>query len=143
MTRKLIVTGGGYTFTGGISAGSTYAGTYTGPGVTGGFAGSKASATTVSKGYCGTLSGHDNAGAITATFNLVIAGGSFSGFAANDEGGVRLTGTVTGTSLTGYGVESGGGSATITGTVSGNSLTGNFSGSDTTGTFTASSCGTF
>ena len=51
VTRSLTVTGGGYTFTGGVIAGSTFSGTYTGPGgALGGFAGDKRSATVTSRG---------------------------------------------------------------------------------------------
>lgn len=144
VTRKLLLNGGGYTFAGGVMGGITYFGTFTGPGGTsGGFSGAKSSST-ASRGFCGSLSGHDNDGPVNATFSLVIAGnGTFAGYAADAGGGVRLTGTVTGTTLTGYGVDSAGYGATITGTVSGNSLTGTYGGNDTEGTFTATSCGTF
>lgn len=144
VTRKLTLNGGSYNFIGAIMGGVTYFGTYTGPGGTsGGFSGSKSSSTK-SRGFCGSLSGHDNDGPVNATFSLVIAGdGTFAGYAADAGGGVRLTGTVNGTSLTGYGVDSAGYGAHLTGIVSGNSLSGTYGGNDTEGTFMATSCGSF
>ena len=144
VTRKLLLNGGSYSFIGAIMGAVTYFGTYTGPGgASGGFSGSKSSSTK-SRGFCGSLSGHDNDGPVNATFSLVVAGdGTFAGYAADAGGGVRLTGTVNGTSLVGYGVDSAGYGANISGTISGNSLTGTYGGNDTEGTFTATSCGAF
>ena len=104
-TRKLVITGGGYTFTGGVISGSTFSGTYTGPGgAAGGFAGDKRSATVASRGYCGTFSGHDDQGPIAGTFNFVASGsGAVSGTIATDDGSsARITGTASATAVSGY-----------------------------------------
>ncbi len=145
VTRKLTVTGGSYTFTGGVAAGSTYSGTYTGPsGAVGGFAGDKASATVKTRGYCGTFTGTDDEGAIGGTFNFVVSGtGALSGSISQSDGSAaRLTGSASGTSVSGNvtGPET---AASFSGILGTSSASGNFTGHEASGTWMGSSCGSF
>jgi hypothetical protein len=124
-TKTLTITGGGYTFTGKLSA-TGITGSYSGPNGAGTF-GVLSGAD--SKAYCGTYTGEtaEKGGVWTFTVSGTVVVGSFSG---NSGGGGNLNGTATADGKVNMTYEGG----TATGTISGDTASGTASsGSSWTG----------
>jgi hypothetical protein len=112
VTKALNLSGGGFTFKGGVISG-----TYTGPsGVTGGFSTLSTANGTVTA-YCGTFSN----GAGTGVFNIQVSAiGSVSGVASQGDQVAYISGQVTGTTIKITHTDGGSDTGTIqNGTVSG------------------------
>ena len=135
-TGALLLSGGGYTFTG-ILAGAVISGTWTGPNGTGG-----SFTTTLSSGagavavYCGTFDGTEDDG----TLNVVIRGTSLTGLAVGTDGdATELGGSVDGSDVTVW-VADAPSEVVATGVIEGTSLTGTFSAGSNAGTWQAAIC---
>jgi hypothetical protein len=130
-TNALIVSGGGYTFTGTV-AGGTYFGNYTGPNnVSGGFSALNGTQNTVTA-YCGSFQDAES-GAV----NIVIAGNVLLGVAYGEQTSILL-GQVTGSTFTGQTNNS---AVTFSGTIQGQSLNASYINEENVpGTFTGTAC---
>ncbi len=134
-TREVTLSGGGLTFTGGVSEdGAELSGTFSDSGGSGGsFSTRNASAAAVTT-YCGTYSGSGYSG----TWNLVASDGRVSGAYSGTGGSGRLRGTLQGQSVSGS-VTDGSLTGTYSGTRQGQSMRGTWRDSEgDSGTFTGS-----
>jgi len=129
-TGPLSVSGGGYTFTGGL-AGGVLSGTWIGPGTNGTFAALVAANSSSVTAFCGTFDGNDSGAWNVAQSGMTLTG-SFTGTA----GSGSLSGTLVGSSV---GLNFSGGTAQ--GTLNGTSMSGTWSGSAGSGTWQASTGG--
>lgn len=126
ITKAVSVTGGGFTFSGSVSSGA-YAGSYTAPGNVSGVFSSLNATQAAATLYCGTWADQGDRG----TFNIhIAANGKLTGvttggngvtlagqavgnaFSGSSSEGVRFTGAIQGTGITG-----GGGGTTFSGSV--------------------------
>ena len=133
-TREVTLSGGGFTFTGGVSEdGAELSGTFSDQGRSGGsFSTRNASAAAVTT-YCGTYSG-----SYSGTWNLVASDGRVSGAYSGTGGSGRLRGTLQGQSVSGS-VTDGSLTGTYSGTRQGQSMRGTWRDSEgNSGTFTGS-----
>lgn len=143
-THTLSLSGGGYTFTG-TYANGVLSGTFTNPtGGAGGFTTQSGSTTSV-VAYCGTFTGSDM-GYWNLTVNLTTLVATGIHVSTVGQGTGLLTGTVSGSSISGTSVEPQGVGGTFAGTFSGtnqSTLSGTWSGSGGVGdhgTFTGARC---
>lgn len=129
--NALIVSGGGFTFTGTV-AGGTYFGNYTGPNnASGGFTALNGTQNTVTA-YCGTWRDADS-----GQLNVTIAGNVLLGVAYGEQT-TLLLGQVTGSSFSG---QTGSGSVSFSGTIQGQTLNATYINEENVpGTFTATAC---
>jgi fibronectin-binding autotransporter adhesin len=125
-SAAIAATGTGYTLTG-TQSGGVATGTYTGGGGSGSFAAFQGDATTVTV-FCGTY-----AGGASGSWNLVKSGNSVAGAYST---GKLTNGTVSGASVNFSIVDSGGGTGTGAGTISGTAVSGTWTVGTATGTWT-------
>lgn len=132
----LLVTGGGYTFTG-ILSGNQFTGTYNGPGGSGSFVANASTSTAATRVFCGTYT-ETPPGTETGTFNMVInANNTISVIAVDASDGAQtpFEGTLTGSTISIY-VPGTPGAVIATGTLTGTSVSGTYNSGSTDGTWT-------